>query len=132
MFAEVSEALLDRPHRREPASLAGFARYALDRYPFPAIVAEDEGRVEGVLLFDLNELEIRLLDDFELDIYERIARSVGMSNGHAVDADVFVLKEGHKSALSNREWNAEVFERSSLQVYLRQVIDWKSNYRSRN
>ena len=58
---------------RLPARLRGYRRIADVAYPYPYIVAEHDGCVDGVLLMDLSSDDIRALDEYE-DLDEGVYR----------------------------------------------------------
>jgi gamma-glutamylcyclotransferase (GGCT)/AIG2-like uncharacterized protein YtfP len=82
LFPEVRRALLGREPVTVRAELRGYGRYAIRASgfePFPVIVAEADGRVNGLLISDMDQGEMDCLDCFENvagGLYEKLVLSV--------------------------------------------------------
>jgi len=69
---QVLRVLLRRVPQHAAARVRGYRRFALEGRPYPAIVREKDAQVIGKVLLDLTPSELRILDDFEGDEYERV------------------------------------------------------------
>ena len=104
MAPEVLLALLKRVPAQRSARLYGHARWRVRSFNFPAIVASNPGtaesrvdglggaesRVDGLLLDGLQPDEIRMLDYYEDDQYDRLPVLVESDGFPSVEAVAYV------------------------------------------
>jgi gamma-glutamylcyclotransferase (GGCT)/AIG2-like uncharacterized protein YtfP len=106
-----------REHLARAAVLSGYARYLLARYPYPAMVADPAGSVEGSVFLDLDAAAFARLDAYEGDLYERCELSVRVGDA-VVRAQSYVLRGEFHELLSEAPWDRHEFERRHLASYL--------------
>lgn len=118
LFGEVLEVVVGRDIRGTPATLRGFARYAIRGREYPAVVREDGASVEGAVLAGLSAAERALLDEYEDDDYERIAVHVAVEGNTAacVDADVYAFPERTDELVGR--WSPESFREEHLAAFV--------------
>lgn len=114
---EVLAKVTGREHVPRAALLAGFSRYLLARYPYPAIIADPAGTVLGSVFLDLDAAELARLDAYEGDLYERCELSVWAGDA-ALQAQSYVLRGEFHELLSQAPWDRHEFERRHLASYL--------------
>jgi gamma-glutamylcyclotransferase (GGCT)/AIG2-like uncharacterized protein YtfP len=103
-----------------PARLLGYARYRVIDRPYPAIVAEPAGEVDGVVYPGLDAAELERLDTYEGELYERRALTIQVGEV-SVWACTYVLRPEHIARLSHEPWDLERFERENLASYLARI-----------
>jgi hypothetical protein len=74
--------------------------------------------VDGVVYLDVSNEDIRRLDQFEGDLYDRQSQRVIMESGEGVVADAYVLKETYSHMTDDDEWDPLWFARDGLPVFL--------------
>ena len=101
-----------------PASLEKHRRYAVRDGVFPAIVPAANGKVDGLLYCELNDLVWNRIDRFEGDLYERRTVRVNLDIAEMVEAEVYVLHNAYRHRLSHKAWDFEHFLKYSTHIYL--------------
>ncbi len=114
---EVWALVAGRLHEATPARLDGYCRRRVRSAPYPGVVPEADGSVDGVLWRDVDGTALERLDDFEGDLYTRDALTV-TGGGRKRDAFVYVVKPDCAHLLSAEPWSEEAFRRDELTAYL--------------
>ncbi|KAG2201325.1 hypothetical protein INT47_001413 [Mucor saturninus] len=93
-----------------PATLKGYTRSSLKGEEYPAITqTEGQGKVKGVLAQGLTETDIKALDVFEGDWYQRIPVQVTSDeDGTTFDTNVY-LYVGDMQLLTGTDWSFQQF-----------------------
>jgi gamma-glutamylcyclotransferase (GGCT)/AIG2-like uncharacterized protein YtfP len=117
-FSEILEAVTGRRFARTGAVLEGYARYRIKGAVYPGVIGESGARTPGTLYTDVDRDALRRLDRYEDGIYVRCRVPVRTSDGGTVDAEVYVIPEHRRWALSARPWAREEFGRRHLARYL--------------
>jgi gamma-glutamylcyclotransferase (GGCT)/AIG2-like uncharacterized protein YtfP len=117
---DVLQAVLGQRWSGEAALLPGYARYRVAGKPYPAIVAEPSACVAGILYSSLGEPELEQLDQYEGELYERLALRVRVG-GAERSAFSYVLRDEYRSLLSSEDWDLAAFERQHLASYLERI-----------
>lgn len=107
MFPQVWSRVVRGAYRSEPATLAGYARFAVAGRSYPGIAARRDAHVDGVLYFDVTPQDMAVLDAFEGDEYRRERVRVTLGNGAPLDAAVYVYLYPQK--LSDSPWSPQRF-----------------------
>ena len=114
----VRDGVCGRRLDTRPASLVDFARYRLRQRVYPAIVHEPGTVTAGLLCEGLDAALWRRLDDWESELYVRLAVQVRGSDGAALAAYTYVLASRHLRELESLPWSPAEFERLHLSSYL--------------
>lgn len=116
MFPEIWKRVVLGNYRAVPATVHGYARFAITRASYPGMVEADGALVDGILYFDVAPPDLAALDAFEGEEYRRDTVQVILSSGETVAADTYIyLVPQH---LSKSPWRPETFEMASfLQTY---------------
>ena len=122
MVPSIISLIVGRPLVGQPARLLGYARFRILDRVYPAIVEAPGGDVPGVLYPGIEEPELSSLDTYEGAFYERRDLSVLVA-GQATPASTYVLRDEHRSRLSNEPWDLARFERDHLASYLARVTE---------
>lgn len=122
MFDGVWTAVTGARHRCARATVRGFVRRKVAGATFPGIVGGDRERdvVEGLVYFDVGVAELRLLDEFESDFYERRTVLAALADGGGYcGCEAYVVPDANAGLLEARGWDPGEFEREHLASYLR-------------
>jgi gamma-glutamylcyclotransferase (GGCT)/AIG2-like uncharacterized protein YtfP len=119
MWPEVLESVVGRRLEGAPATVAGFRRYCVEGQSYPAAVAAEGERMEGVVYRDLTEREFRGLDAFEGEEYDRIEV---MAGGAAVQ--IYVLSPAWTHILSPEPWSPERMSPGQLAEFCAEYKGW--------
>ena len=100
-----------------PALLHGYRRCRIQRENYPAMIADDQSFIPGVVYSGVSEKQLRLLDEFEGSEYERIEVVVALSASITLNAYAYLYLETAK--LDPQLWDPDEFEKSQIDVFLR-------------
>ncbi|KAI3435498.1 hypothetical protein D9Q98_001564 [Chlorella vulgaris] len=140
MFPEVLKALLaGRVPRHAPAQINGFQRYRIKNQVFPGTVKAAQSQVQGLCLFDLQQDELQVLDEFEGDEYYKEEVEAQLLDGGTTTATVYLWQDSLRSYLYGAGgWDPEAFREKELEAYVemcgrfaadvRQQRDWKGEF----
>lgn len=124
IFPELVHALTGKTFKTKSAELAGYERLKIYdgdlAREYPALVESSAGKVEGLVLLDIDEESLALLDFFEDEEYERCLVDVTIDGEvRAVFAYVYELQD---ETIFKDEWNPDEFKHVHLDEYLTEVI----------
>lgn len=119
MFDEVWSHLVRGDYVKRPARLHGFTRRRVQGDVYPVIVRSDNSDwVDGVVYFDIDPDDLRRLDVFEAEPYDRQTHIVVVEGRERRRADAYVLKDCFRHMIHDCEWDPEWFEREALPIFL--------------
>lgn len=121
MYPQVWEKIVRQRYDHLPAVLPAYQRKQVKNAEFPAIVAREESQVSGVAYFNVNHLDMKLLDDFEGEIYSRNGVTIFV-NGVAHDAQAYVLRPKFRHLLSRMDWEPEHFVSHQMQAFIKRTL----------
>ena len=128
MAPEVIQTLIGRLPPGQAAHLRGaFRRHPVQNYFFPGLVrAEDESTaqpVKGVLYKDLSVNEMKRLDWFEGDEYDKISCEVEVADSsEMVETQVYLWVKPIEELDVTQSWSYEQFREQNLEKYLEQTV----------
>ena len=110
MDAEIMNTVAHRKYAGKPAVLQGFGRYGVRNEPYPGIVEEEGGTVEGILYSGVTDDSVHRLDVFEGDMYDRREVKVNPLDGDAqIPAMVYVVRPEYRHLLTAERWDFASF-----------------------
>lgn len=92
-----------------PGILHGYKRWAVRGEEYPAIRAQSDARVNGVVYRDLPENVWERLDRFEGDMYFRRTLEIQTDDLGRTLAQTYVLRERFVHRLDDQEWDYAAF-----------------------
>ena len=117
-FPEVMEAVLGAVLPNEPARVEGWARYRVRGEHYPGIVANLGAATPGTLYTACTPSAMRILDDFEGDLYDRVELVVEPKGDAPRHAHAYVIPAGRATRLTRDSWSPESFRESHLETFL--------------
>ncbi|BDD87476.1 gamma-glutamylcyclotransferase family protein [Desulfofustis limnaeus] len=119
MFPAVWQRVAHETYHRRRAVLPGYFRRAVKGATYPVVYpATTTSEVEGVLYYQVTDDDLKRLDRFEGDYYQRRSESVRLSDGQLINAEVYVLKEEFRFIASDHDWDQKRFEQEGLSSFL--------------
>jgi gamma-glutamylcyclotransferase (GGCT)/AIG2-like uncharacterized protein YtfP len=120
MFDEVWSRLVRGHYVKRAARLHGFRRRQVHGDVYPVIVRSSNGDwVDGFVYFDVGTEDIRRVDVFEADAYDRQTHAVVVEGGEEHRADAYVLKESYAYLVNDCAWDPQWFARQALSGFVR-------------
>jgi gamma-glutamylcyclotransferase (GGCT)/AIG2-like uncharacterized protein YtfP len=127
MIADVMYAVTTRKFRFVEANLRGYARFTVKGASYPGIIPVTEAVTEGIIYFDVDELSLERLDEFEGDLYRRTPIQAETERGKILNAETYVIKPEHRDYLSLQKWDVEEFVQNSLEAFLNTYQSFPKN-----
>ncbi|KAK7204351.1 AIG2-like family-domain-containing protein [Myxozyma melibiosi] len=100
-----------------PATLHNHSRSRLIDESYPAIVKSEGSSVAGVLVSELTPAQVKTLDAFEGDEYERQKVQVVNENGQAVDAWCYIWVD-RLDRLTGVDWDFDEFMQNRFKTWI--------------
>lgn len=123
--AEVLRRVMGRCPPLAAAWLTGYARFRFVDASYPGIVEQAGARVAGQLCGPITPAELRLLDVYEGDRYERVACHVELiaaEGAHGqVPAWVYVVRAPFRALLDSQPWDFESWQQRDRAAFLAQL-----------
>ena len=118
MIPDVMCAVTTREFRFIDVILRGYARFMVKGASYPGIIQVTDAITEGIIYFDVDELSLERLDEFEGDLYQRIPIQAETERGKILNAATYVIKPEYRDYLSLQKWDVEEFVQNSLAAFL--------------
>lgn len=118
MYPQVWQRVVDGRYERRRVTVRAYRRYALRHVTYPGLRPEPGAVAEGVLYLDVQRSDLRQLDVFEGDEYERVSVTCEAKNGAAYDAFAYLYRDAFAHHVLNAEWDAALFEAYHLPGFL--------------
>ncbi len=119
MFSPVWDRIVTGNYLASSAVLHGYARRAVVDQDYPvAYAAEPEDCIHGIVYYEVEPDDVRRLDWFEGDYYQRISVKLELPQLRATIADVYIVKQRHQGIISDRHWDPENFRINALSEFM--------------
>lgn len=123
MFGEVFERIVRHRYHSQHAYVRHFKRTVIRNHAYPVVLPSYGHRLDGELYFDVKHTDLRRLDIFEGEYYQRQQTRVTLGDTHQqVRADIYVLKPAFRHLASARPWSADNFRRHHLRRFARTYL----------
>ena len=117
-IAEVMEAVTGTRFPGRPAVLPGHRRRRLRGLSYPGLLPDPDEETDGVLFCGLGVHDLRVLDLFEGDGYDRREAEVVLHDGTRRTAFVYVTAAHCAHRLSDQVWSVDAFRATGLADFL--------------
>ncbi|MBN1360194.1 MAG: gamma-glutamylcyclotransferase [Sedimentisphaerales bacterium] len=119
MFEEVWSRLVRGSYVKRTARLHGFSRRKVRDDVYPVIFRSHEPDwVDGLVYLHVTDEDIRRLDFFEGDVYDRQNHTVLVEQAEKIVAAVYVLKDDYYHMTDATDWDPAWFAREGLGLFL--------------
>ncbi len=88
-----------------PGTVRGYSRRSVRGEHYPALVLDEEGRVEGVVYRNLPNSAWDCLDRFEGEMYVRQPVQIELNDGATLPATTYVVRPEFLHRLEESEWD---------------------------
>jgi len=119
MIPSVMAAVTGKRFKVTKACLKEYARFKVKGESYPGIVYQPGAATDGVVHCDVDDLSLKLLDDFEGEMYKRIPVPVEVIQSGVLIAAKPIFAPEHLQLLSSEPWDFEEFKKEHLQEFLR-------------
>ena len=118
MIPSVMAAATGKHFQVMKACLKEYARFKVKGESYPGIVYKTGAATDGVVHCEVDDLSLKLLDDFEGDLYKRISVRVEVDQNGPLIAETYIFAREHLQLLSSELWDFEEFKKENLQGFL--------------
>jgi len=118
MEPRVMAAVAGRAPAPIPAIVHDHARYTVAGEVYPGMTPEAGAQVVGILYLDLDHEELRRLDRFEGDFYQRSKVQVETQDSQRLPAFTYLVKPQYRHRLAPERWDFDAFLRDGLGRFL--------------
>ena len=127
MIADVMYAVTTREFRFVDAILRGYARFTVKGESYPGIIPVTDAVTAGIIYFDVDELSLERLDEFEGDLYQRTPILVETVGEEILNAETYVVKPEYRDYLSTNGWDVNKFTKTYLETFLESCQGFPKN-----
>jgi gamma-glutamylcyclotransferase (GGCT)/AIG2-like uncharacterized protein YtfP len=105
----------------EAATLIDYARYMVKNAPYPAVIEEPGAVTEGTLFRGLGDHHMRMIDEYEGSLYDRITSEVLTAKGELIKAYIYIVPATRKHFVGRVPWSKEEFTRYYLSSFCKTI-----------
>lgn len=127
MIPDVMYAVTTREFRFVDAILRGYARFTVKGESYPGIIPVTDAVTAGIIYFDVDELSLERLDEFEGDLYQRTPILVETVEKEILNAETYVVKPEYRDYLSTNGWDVNKFTKTYLETFLESCQGFPKN-----
>lgn len=109
-----------------PALLPGFRRFLVNNEQYPGVVADDTGKVPGVVYHSIKPEAWSRLDAFEGEFYDRNLVTVHYANNTMTQVYCYVFRPEFHHHLTRVEWDYAAFLRNGKQIFQSRYCGFKT------
>jgi len=121
MYDEVWKLIVDGDFEKSKGQISGYRRVVVKDEEYPGLVA-GEDIVAGCIWYGVDHNNIRRLDSFEGEYYERIPAQAINEAGDCVEVSVYRFKKHFYGLLENKDWDVNEFEKSGLKKFIDRYV----------
>lgn len=121
MFSEVFENIVRNQYEHAAGHVHHFKRTCIRNGHYPVVLPSRQAEaLLGVVYFDVSVPDLRRLDAFEGDYYQRQTTTAQLrTTGQCLDVALYVLKPRYRYLATQREWSPEEFQRRHQAHFLK-------------
>jgi len=120
MFPAVWQRVVRGEYVSSEAWLSGFERRAVRGATYPCLIpSELSPPVEGLLYYDVNYVDLKRLDEFEGEQYQRLLVACELSGGNKIDAFTYIWSVENSCQVGG-EWDLSWFQEQGIALFLKQ------------
>jgi len=119
MFPAVWQRVVSGDYQSSEALLSGFERRAVRGATYPCLVrSESSPPVQGVLYYDVSNVDLDRLDEFEGEQYQRLLVACDLPDGEKIEAFVYIWSAENISQVGG-DWDLNWFQEQGLALFLK-------------
>ena len=119
MFDEVWSRVIVGGYDKSTSTLKGFTRKAVIKEEYPVIFKTGQtDTVEGVIYYNVSIEDVRRLDAFEGEYYDRQHVKAQTLKADTIDVHVYVLKDAYRHIASQEDWDPEYFKEKGMNYFI--------------
>ena len=129
---EVMKAVTGQTYHGVNARLPGYAIYRVKEALYPGIIESPDHETSGILYRGVSDEDLKLLDLFEGELYERRLLQANTEDGKSYYAWVYVISLKNKSYLTKETWHLKAFMKKGFDTFMKHYVnDRKEIYKKK-
>lgn len=122
MHPKIWDRLISNNYETKPFEIFGYARKALKARVYPALIVDETDSIRGLLYLNVQEEDLRIIDDFEGNEYTRMDLKSALSEEQA--SVHTYLYTGDKANLTTLDWDYEAFIKEHIVAFENGFEGW--------
>lgn len=124
MFDQVWSKVVSNRYAKVTARLYGYKRRKIRGEVYPAVLpGTNRDHVDGIIYLDVSKSDLKNVDAFEGECYQKQMAECGLTDGGTITAWVYVFKEQYRDLLEDELWDPVRFLESGIHVFLTDLDD---------
>ncbi len=124
MLSDIIQGVLGRSLDPHVASVKGYQRYCVQNRVYPAMVkGSGDDFVRGIAYLDIDSHQLRLLDQFEGEMYQRVLLEAILTE-QSIMAYAYICKPTYQHLLTSEIWTLDCFREDAQQEFLNSFPGW--------
>jgi gamma-glutamylcyclotransferase (GGCT)/AIG2-like uncharacterized protein YtfP len=120
---EVMKAVIGQTYRGVSARLPGYAIYRVKHAEYPGVIEAPNNETSGVLYRGVSDEDLKVLDLFEGELYERRLLGVKAKDGKSYHAWVYVISIENKTYLTKETWHLKTFMKKGFDTFMKYYVN---------
>ena len=119
MFDRVWSKVIGSIYKKTGGRLYGYKRRKIRGEIYPALLPGTEAdHVDGTIYLEVSLSDIKILDEFEGEYYQRDMLKCELADGSRAEAAVYVFKEQYRDLIEDKEWEPLWFAEAAIRTFL--------------
>jgi gamma-glutamylcyclotransferase (GGCT)/AIG2-like uncharacterized protein YtfP len=106
-------------YEKAGARLYGYKRRKIRGEIYPTVLPATSGDyVDGVVYLNVSKRDLKTLDTFEGECYQKEMAECGLTDGGTITAWVYVFKERYRDLVEDEPWDPVWFSEDGIHTFL--------------
>lgn len=124
MFDQVWSNVVSGRYEKVSARLYGYKRRKIRGEIYPTVLpGTNRDHVDGIIYLDVSESDMKNLDAFEGECYQKEMAECGLTDGGIISAWVYVFKEQYRDLVVDEPWDPVQFLENGIHAFLASLDD---------
>lgn len=122
-IAVVMKAVTGRTYPGVKARLPGYAIYRVKGADYPGVIDSPDHETAGMLYRGITDEELKILDLFEGELYERRLLEVNTADSKSYHAWVYVISLKNRTYLTQESWHLKTFMEKGFDTFMKYYVN---------
>ena len=119
MFDQVWSKVVDGKYEKVAARLYGYKRRKILGEIYPTLLrGTSRDNVDGIIYLNVSKSDVKILDTFEGEYYQKEMAECGLTDGGNISAWVYVFKERYRNLVEDEPWDPVWFLEHGIHAFL--------------
>ncbi len=105
----------------------GFAIYRVKGAAYPGVIHSPGNETPGMLYSGIHNEQLRALDLFEGDLYERRYSNIITADANSHNAWVYLISESRKTQLTTEPWHLKSFMENDFDTFMNNYVNGRKD-----